>query len=330
MGRERLHRFGILERQRFQHQPRRLEHRCPRRNLRPHPPTSVPILDKLCPMSLMHPRHALARRGVRDPRPVRGACAGTAPSPLLDEYRLAADRSPRTWAAASTMSRRSRAIRRRSTSAPRRAECGRPTTTAPRGCRCSTRSRTCRLATSPSLRRIRTSSGLEPAKPNQRQSTTYGGGIFKSVDAGKTWSLHGTARQRHGRPHPDRSEESGCCLRRRWRRSVQGRSRTRTLQDDQTAARTWTKSEVHRRGHRVHRPGDGSVEQPDAHRGVVSATPRTAWGFNGGGPGSALWKTIDAGKTWKRIEGGGLPAYAKWGRVGLAFSRSNPERRSTR
>ncbi|MBI3493419.1 MAG: hypothetical protein HY047_16805, partial [Acidobacteria bacterium] len=51
---------------------------------------------------------------------------------------------------------------------------------------------------------------------------------------------------------------------------------------------------------------------------------RTAWGFNGGGPGSALWKTVDAGKTWKKIEGGGLPPYGQWGRVGLAFARSNP------
>ena len=31
--------------------------------------------------------------------------------------------------------------------------------------------------------------------------------------------------------------------------------------------------------------------------------------------------TIDAGRTWKKIEGGGLPAYGQWGRVGLAFAR---------
>ena len=30
--------------------------------------------------------------------------------------------------------------------------------------------------------------------------------------------------------------------------------------------------------------------------------------FNGGGPGSALWKTTDAGKTWTKLTGNGLPA----------------------
>jgi hypothetical protein len=26
-----------------------------------------------------------------------------------------------------------------------------------------------------------------------------------------------------------------------------------------------------------------------------------------GGPGSALWKSTDAGKTWAKVEGGGFP-----------------------
>ena len=50
---------------------------------------------------------------------------------------------------------------------------------------------------------------------------------------------------------------------------------------------------------------------------------RTSFGFNGGGPGSGIWKTIDAGKTWKKLEGGGLPE-GLLGRIGLDVSRSNP------
>ena len=51
---------------------------------------------------------------------------------------------------------------------------------------------------------------------------------------------------------------------------------------------------------------------------------RQPWGFNGGGAGSGIWRTSDAGKTWTTITGNGLPANPIIGRIGLAFSRSKP------
>ena len=53
---------------------------------------------------------------------------------------------------------------------------------------------------------------------------------------------------------------------------------------------------------------------------------RTWWGTNGGGAGSALWKTMDAGETWTKITGGGFPAPKDGilGRIGISVFRAKP------
>ena len=50
---------------------------------------------------------------------------------------------------------------------------------------------------------------------------------------------------------------------------------------------------------------------------------RSAFGFNGGGPGSALWKSTDAGATWTRLTGNGLPE-GEYGRIGISVYRKDP------
>ncbi len=51
---------------------------------------------------------------------------------------------------------------------------------------------------------------------------------------------------------------------------------------------------------------------------------RQQWGMNGGGPGSGIWKSTDAGQTWAKIETG-LPAGPK-GRIGLGDLPRQPQR----
>ena len=46
--------------------------------------------------------------------------------------------------------------------------------------------------------------------------------------------------------------------------------------------------------------------------------------FNSGGKGSGLFKTTDAGKTWNKVEGGGLPS-GTLGRIGIGLAPSNPK-----
>jgi hypothetical protein len=50
---------------------------------------------------------------------------------------------------------------------------------------------------------------------------------------------------------------------------------------------------------------------------------RTTCCFNGGGPGSAIWKSTNAGQTWTRLTGNGLPP-GTYGRIALDVSQSNP------
>src|SRR5215212_4324190 len=53
---------------------------------------------------------------------------------------------------------------------------------------------------------------------------------------------------------------------------------------------------------------------------------RTPYSMESGGEGSALWKSIDGGETWKNISSKkGLPK-GVWGIVGVAVSASNPEK----
>ncbi|MEO8594353.1 MAG: hypothetical protein ABI759_13635 [Candidatus Solibacter sp.] len=53
---------------------------------------------------------------------------------------------------------------------------------------------------------------------------------------------------------------------------------------------------------------------------------RTFWGYNGGGPGSGLWKTTDAGQTWKRIESPSWPKSKDglYGRIAISLFKARP------
>ncbi|GAA4401635.1 hypothetical protein GCM10023187_15990 [Nibrella viscosa] len=53
---------------------------------------------------------------------------------------------------------------------------------------------------------------------------------------------------------------------------------------------------------------------------------RTPWDFTSGGPGSGLYLTYDGGKTWKKKTDADGLAKGDFGRLGLAISRSSPNR----
>jgi photosystem II stability/assembly factor-like uncharacterized protein len=62
-------------------------------------------------------------------------------------------------------------------------------------------------------------------------------------------------------------------------------------------------------------------ENPDTLFAATYQRQRKAWGFNGGGPGSGVYRTRDGGATWTKLSSG-LPTGDK-GRIGLDISRAD-------
>jgi photosystem II stability/assembly factor-like uncharacterized protein len=155
---------------------------------------------------------------------------------------------------------------------------------------------------------------------NNRQSTSWGDGVYRSDDGGTTWRHLGLVGTRHvGRilvhpTNPDVAWVAG--LGNLWAPNEErGVFRTRD------GGATWEKVlYVDEMTGAVDLAMDAS--SPDVLYAATYQRMRKAWGFNGGGPGSGIWKSTDGGATWTELHDG-LPT-GDMGRIGVAVSRSNP------
>ena len=64
-------------------------------------------------------------------------------------------------------------------------------------------------------------------------------------------------------------------------------------------------------------------QSPNTLYAAMYQRRRTVFGFNGGGPGSGLYKTVDGGATWTKLTKG-LPSEGDTGRIGIGIYRFNP------
>lgn len=156
---------------------------------------------------------------------------------------------------------------------------------------------------------------------NNRQSSSYGYGIYKSTDGGKTFQdmgLHGTQSIERIVVHPANPDIVYVAA----VGPLFGPGTERGLYKTIDGGRTWNRAL-----YVDENTGASDVALDPSNPDVILATTyqrrRTAWGFNGAGPGSGIWKSVDAGATWKRLTGKGLPS-GTLGRIALEFSRSNP------
>ena len=157
-------------------------------------------------------------------------------------------------------------------------------------------------------------------EPANRQSSSWGNGVYVSTDGGTTWTHKGLEDTHHiGRVlvHPtDPGTVYVAALGHLW-----GPNEERGVYRTRDGGETWDRV--------LH--GDentGAVElamdpeSPDTLYAALYQRRRRAYGFAGGGPGSGIHRTTDGGDTWTKL-GGGLPE-GDTGRIGLNVYRRDP------
>ena len=157
-------------------------------------------------------------------------------------------------------------------------------------------------------------------EPANRQSSSWGNGVYVSTDGGTTWTHKGLEDTHHiGRVlvHPtDPGTVYVAALGHLW-----GPNEERGVYRTRDGGETWDRV----------LSGDentGAVElamdpeSPDTLYAALYQRRRRAYGFAGGGPGSGIHRTTDGGDTWTKL-GGGLPE-GDTGRIGLNVYRRDP------
>ncbi len=160
-------------------------------------------------------------------------------------------------------------------------------------------------------------------EPNNRQSSSWGDGAYKSLDGGKTWQNMGLRATHHiGRIviHPRNPDVVYVAA----EGHLWGPNPDRGVYKTTDGGKTWTQ---------VLKINDGTgvsdiamdPQSPDILYAAAYERRRTPFGFNGGGPGSGIYKTTDGGATWKKLTKG-LPYEngGDTGRIGLDIYRKDP------
>src|SRR6184192_4324076 len=158
-------------------------------------------------------------------------------------------------------------------------------------------------------------------EPNNRQTSTFGDGIYKTTDGGKTFTNIGLKEtQTIGRIVIDPKNPETVYVASPGH--LFGPSPDRGIYKTTDGGKTWNKVKFIDDD-----TGFTDIVLDPANSGIVYAASyqrrRSGCCFNGGGPGSGIWKSTDAGKTWNRLTGNGLPT-GTYGRIALDVSRSNP------
>ena len=151
---------------------------------------------------------------------------------------------------------------------------------------------------------------------NMRNSVSVGDGIYKTTDGGTNWKLMGLDSTEHISKiviHPNDNNTIYVSA----PGPLWSDSKHRGLYKSTDGGKSWNKILFINE-----KTGCADIildpKNPETLYASTWQFRRTPWSFQSGGPGSALYKSTDGGKTWKKIQNGF--EVSEYGRICLAIS----------
>ena len=156
-----------------------------------------------------------------------------------------------------------------------------------------------------------------------RGNITWGNGVYKSADGGKTWSFIGLKDSRYvGALVVDPKNPNIVLVAALGH--VFGPNSERGIYRTTDGGKTWNRT--------LFKDDDtGAIDvvfDPNNSKVVFAAlwqARRQPWNFSSGGPGSGLYRSSDGGVTWAQLKGNGLPS-GLLGRIHVTVSAANSKR----
>lgn len=156
-----------------------------------------------------------------------------------------------------------------------------------------------------------------------RGNTTYGTGVYKSIDAGNSWKNVGLRDSRQIGAIIVDPRNADIAIVAALGHAF-GPNNERGIYRTADGGKTWTRV----LGKDENTGGIDVVFDPHNPNIVFAAlwqARRQPWFFSSGGPGSGLYRSEDNGVTWKQLTGNGLPD-GILGKIGISVSGADPNR----